>query len=397
MGVSATSSGDDSLLKQASVAERDATNRIASANERVQNAQKDASDNLNHVQDDYEKQYVRLSSRQETALEAQKLKSYETIRDSQRRSEAEIRKTRRSGEAEISHQNEHYRDAIIKAEGHGREELKSLLTQQAHLTEYETKTGNEQTKELQEENMHNLTKLREDGENKALRLTEENKTYFEKLRDESAEANLRVKEKYDNRYKNTVAEGSALIEQVENRGSKQLREIRRDTASKLDAYRTRQGDPFYKLVDLNAHLKETKEAFILTVTIPEYEQQHLSTLVQGDNLVISGNRHNQEKLEIEPGHSKASAIYQSFTESFPLDWPVDAKRLTRVSEGDQVIITVPKKNEFAFRNPEKEPPPKVRVEPPQFPENIRRTPHVRDFDDPDNYPAPKSPGSGTLS
>ena len=72
---------------------------------------------------------------------------------------------------------------------------------------------------------------------------------------------------------------------------------------------------------------------MLTATIPEHEQKHVPVSVKGNQLVLSGYRRNEEKLELEPGRSQGTNAFQSFLETFPITWPVDANKMTREFEG----------------------------------------------------------------
>jgi HSP20 family molecular chaperone IbpA len=147
-------------------------------------------------------------------------------------------------------------------------------------------------------------------------------------------------------------------------------------------------------MEIGANLHDAGDRYVLTATVPEHEQAHVSVALKGDQIIVQGYRRNEEKLELRDGQTRSSNAYQSYSESFPLPWPVEGKLLTRHFEGDRLVVTVPKKNEFAFSkakySPDAE---RARVEMPHFPDNLPKT------EKPKGPPAvvKKSPSSGTLS
>jgi len=123
-------------------------------------------------------------------------------------------------------------------------------------------------------------------------------------------------------------------------------------------------------MDLDTQLKESEDGFTLTLKVPEYEQKNLRAAVKGENIVVMGQRRNEETLDLGNGTTQGTASYQSYHESIPLSWPVDPGRLTKEFKGDTVTIRIPKKNKFASH----EPPhvtPKSANETAQFPRTIQ--------------------------
>lgn len=397
MSISSVSGSDDSTLQKVSSVERDANRRILAANENVQRTEHEADQRINQLRDEYEKQYVTLESKQESTLDSQRNKGYEAIRDMKRAQEAEQRKVNRDGDAYRSKLEEYYRDTLYNTEKRGNQDLHDLQAQQQHRLEYEQKVNQMQTDELNQKYEIRVGQLRKDNEEKTESLVKKNRDDLEEKKIRSEEALTKVGKKYDDRFHKSVKDQTQLIEKLENKATQQILEIRQDTADKLAAYHSRQSDPFYKLVNLHARLRDEGDEFVLTARIPEYEQEHLSVSVKGENIVIAGYRRNEEKLELTPGHTQGTASFQSFTESFPLSWPVDGHKMTREFEGDEVIVRVPKKNQYAFREPERPKPEKAKVEPPQFPKNIPHIHHNKVETDEDKKPIPKDSGSGTLA
>jgi HSP20 family molecular chaperone IbpA len=158
------------------------------------------------------------------------------------------------------------------------------------------------------------------------------------------------------------------------------------------------------MMDTGAQLTDQGEYYELRAKVPEYEQEHVSALIRGNQLVLQGSRSDNERIDLAPGRMKNSSAYQTFQETFPLPWPVDGKRMTREFVGDVMIVRVPKNNQYAF-HPQHEPlkPDKLRAERPHFPDNIPHTKmdpaeEQRQQAQRDKDPTAKpTPGSGTLS
>ncbi len=354
-------------VSQARAYEEEANRRIRLAAERVRAAEQESEQALNHIHDAYERQSISQSVKQDEALQNQNNQGYEQIRDIQRQQQKDQQKVKMASESDLQRLKDYYRDARITEERQGRLNLRELQGQNQEEIQTEIDQGREQLEELKDRNRTQSDQIRGYGEKQNSKLMEDQAKQYEKVKAENEMSQARVQKRFEDRFQNLQKTFDHDLDQVYRRGNRELETIRRDTAEKLTAYRERQDDPFYKLVRLNAKLDETSDSFVLTLKIPDYEQAHLSFSVQGDALSVKGYRRNEEKLDIDPGHTQGTASFQSFYETFPLSWPVDARNMSREVLGDQVIVRVPKKNEFAFKKPEVELPEKLRASPPRFP------------------------------
>ena len=196
-----------------------------------------------------------------------------------------------------------------------------------------------------------LADLKETQEQQYNQLHKDAVDKYEKMKEQTTLANERANEHFQGAYNATLAQDQKSLDIVAGKATTQLNQLRADTSQKLAAYQDRQGDPFYKLKDIDADLREERDRFVLTATIPPHEQDHVSVSVSGNNLIVSGTRRNEEKLDLGPGRSKSSASYQTYQESFPLPWPVDRNLLTREFQGDRLVVTVPKASQFFKKDP----------------------------------------------
>ena len=86
----------------AAATERDAQQRIASAQQSVEDAQITANHQLDQVKDQYNYQLENEVAREDDAVEKQRLKGYEALRNLKRQQEAEMHRTKQEGERDLS-------------------------------------------------------------------------------------------------------------------------------------------------------------------------------------------------------------------------------------------------------------------------------------------------------
>lgn len=334
---------DDSGPQKATAAEIDASKRIRAADQQVTERQRETEGQLGRMQDEYERQRLAESGREQAALDSERSKGYEQLRELQRVQQNELRKVRREGEDELRKLREHYLFTTNNVRTQGDQELRQSQSQSMQKLDYERKSDEEkniQLKAMQDQELKNLT---DTGEFKLNSISEQNHKREEDLRNQGETQTAGLIQNYVEKLNQTRKDEGQILHQMETEANQKLTQIRQNTAEKLAAYETRHQDPFYRLMDIHARIDESENAFTLTATIPEHEQKNLSVLMKGDRLVLAGYRKNEETLQLEAGHTQGTSSYQTYRESFPLPWPVDARKITREANGDQLIIRIPKK------------------------------------------------------
>jgi HSP20 family molecular chaperone IbpA len=381
--------------------QREASQQIAATTKAVQEARREADSQIDEIRDQYEVRADAAAAREEEAYNSQRQNGYERLKDLKRNQEAELHRVRREGERDIAKLSHYYMDTAYKTERAGDQKLQEIKSQQAGQLGYAERLKDDDVKAAQETYQRQAAEVREGTEERLARLTAEAAKDYERIRGQSVEATAKADESYTEKYNNRVRESARTLGALEQRAADGIREIRRDTSQKLAAYSSRQSDPFYRMLDLNADLEDAGDHYVFTATIPQHEQHHVSVAVKGNQLVMTGYRRSEEKLEIEPGRTQGTNAFQSFLETFPIAWPVDAKKMTREFEGDQLTVRIPKKNDFAYRSQaeEKVKVARARLERPKFPDNL---PHVSQdpYADPPAGPVDplkKTKSSGTLA
>jgi len=364
-------SAGDTPDAAAAATERDAQQRISQAQQNVTDAQNQASQQLDQVKDQYNFQLENENAREDDAIEKQRLKGYEALRELKRQQEAEMHRTKAEGERELTKLNDYYRDTTYAAHRKGDADLNEMKSAQGREMEHSSKSGQLDYTMAKTEQERKLADLREMQEAQYNHLHKEGIDKYEQLKEKTIVENERANEHFQGTYKATLAQDQKSIDILSGKANNELTQLRNETSQKLSAYQQRQGDPFYKLKDLGASLHEDHDKFTLIAKIPEHEQDHVNVSVSGNNLIIKGQRRNEEKLDLGPGRTKSSASYQTYEETFPLSWPVERNLLMKEFHGDTLVVTVPKASQFA-QAPRKtdEPPARLRAERPHFPGNL---------------------------
>ncbi len=357
--------------ESANAAEKEAQNRIQTATKQAEEAEREMQRQSEIRHDEFVSQTSQQSAHQEASLENQRLKGYEAIREMQKGQQAEINRVRREGERELAKAENYYRDTIYQTQRKGDQQLDELKRTIGRENDFERKSFENNFELTKSENTNRLEINKKEQEERLNTMTQAAQDQYEKIKQNTLTSTENADQKFQENYKNTLKNQSNTISELENRAGETLKDLRLSTSNKLAAYEARQKDPFYKLVDLNADIDETGDAFILTASIPEHEREHLSVAVRGNQIVLSGRRRNEEKLDLAPDHTLSTASYQSYSESFPLALPVEDKLISKRFDGDQLVVYIPKKGrDLSYHSPQKAKPERLRAVRPDFPKNL---------------------------
>jgi HSP20 family molecular chaperone IbpA len=383
---------------RAANAETQSRERVDRAEQAASDAEAEINERLDRVRDDYQRESEMESVRNETAITAQKTKGYEQLRDLQRAQEAELAKVKREGEKELARLSSYYRDQTHATEVKGRDDLTEIKHQVFSEAEAERRGSMMSTDELRTEHAQQLQTLKDETDANYERISQSVRGEYDRMAQNATESRLTSEARFQKQAQGLHDAEAEKIAELESAAASKLTDLRADLAAKLSAYSTRQKDPFYKLINVDASLEDVGDAYVLHATIPVHEQGHVSVVVKGDNLVLAGYRRNEEKIERDDGHVQGTSSYQSYSENFPLPWPVEGHQLTRSFDGDELTVRLPKKNRFAKASPPPSPE-RARLDRPKFPDNL---PYVEpekapDPDSPPSSPAGRSRGGRTLA
>ncbi|HUP58543.1 MAG TPA: Hsp20/alpha crystallin family protein [Bdellovibrionota bacterium] len=395
--------------ERAERAAKEARARVEDSERQIKEADRDTQLRIDQIKADSNKEVETESIRQEAAIEAERNKGYAAIRATQAANQAELNRIRREGEREIAQARTYYRDTIDATDKRGTEQLRDLEMQQFRQMEHNQQSTAVTLDEASSKQVHDVERAKQNHEMKLAELERQARDDYERTRENTAVAKEKSEQSFQQKYQAVKSGHEETIGRIEGDANASIRQIRTDTAAKIAAYGARQDDPFYRMIDVAAELSDEGDHFLLTATIPEHERDHVSIAVRGDQVVLSGTRRNEEKLDLGPGRSKRTDSYQSFHESFALDWPVNARELTRTFEGDELVVRIPKKSTLSQPLERAKPEiAKTRQERPKFPENLpiskyleaERATTKADLDAPkadDSTPPTRKRGARTLA
>ncbi|MCC7441103.1 MAG: hypothetical protein IT285_05705 [Bdellovibrionales bacterium] len=383
-------------------AEKDARKRIQRAAEEVTRAQIESQKRLDVLQEEYAQQSERLSLSNEGALQRQQQIGYENmrkIRDEQRRSHMRIEGEGKKREADLE---QHYHARTYELETDGDRKLRDVQSRYAIQTDFEAAKGRQAVDHIQEDNRLQVERATVSSQKQQEDLSKQHSERFATMSATYVKASETAEEQFNDKLRNTITKQYKIINDMNQRGADDLKSLRHDTSHKLAAYRDRQGDPFYRLLNMDAEVWDDGKSYVIAARVPEHERENLSISFRGEKgVTLSGSRRNDEKLTLEDGRTRGTSAFQSFFESIPLDYPVDARSLARETDGDWVIFTVKKQGPHARKGPfQADVPARVVAERPDFPGNLpvaEKTPPPEDHDPEDPpLPSPATPGSRPL-
>jgi HSP20 family molecular chaperone IbpA len=353
----------------AAKAEREAAERVTRAQKQIRDADKEAETQLNHLRDQYEKRTATEQARGENYIETVRNRNYETVAETRRKGETEEARLARIQEKELRDLEAEFERRTSETAVRGESKLKEATKQNFTAQEYERQRSTDEIAQLKAS--HDLQKAA---------LLSEQATTHEALAKQTQEARKTNEEKsrtaietshdhYQGVYEGALKQTKDTIADVNWRAAREVEAVKRDTSLKLAGYSSQKNDPFYRMVNLNARLTENDQQFILTAKIPEHERDRVNINLRGNDVVISGKRKSDEILEIEPGHTQRTSAYQTYSETFPLNWPVNPKNMTREWDGDSLIVRIPKKTTYEAPRQKKEVA-RSTLERPAFPANL---------------------------
>ncbi len=373
----ATAREDNVEIKRARESENEANRRIIEAERRVQEQQRASEHKIEEMRDEYSEQMDVERSRQEGNINSERNEGTERVNELKRKQREELSSVKREGDRQLDQLQRHYRDTIYRTYQDGEKNLREQQSRQVTSQAHETQTSSLTQEQARQNHALQLEMMKDQHELQSTELNQNYRQELDRMRERTEDAKLEADNAFTTSYKDLSGRQQNVLDQLDQRTSRQLTTLREAHAERLAAYETRADDEFYRLRHMNASLEETEDAYIVRATIPEHERKNISVSVQGSTLTLTNQRRSQEALEPEPGRRQSSSSYQIITESFPLGMAVDARGVSRGFEGEEFVVRVPKKSTYtgqrgpAGSDPKtSKSPGRLKAERPQFPENL---------------------------
>lgn len=375
-------------------AERDAAARIQESQKKVQTVAKEEEKQIDGLRDQYARRSEVERARGENYIETVKNRNYESLSETRRKAETDKSHISRTAEKDLKDLDAHYGNAIVEANRRGDTQLKEATKKGFEAEQLERSRYADELEGLKLEYEVTKAQLSAERENTTTVLTKATQNHRKESEEKTRTDIENSNEHYQEIYTGAVKQNRDAVMDMNWRAARDVENMKRETSLKLDAYANQKSDPFYRMVNIEANIQENSDNFILTAKIPPHERDKININVRGNELVISGKRKSEETLEASPGHTIRTNAYQSFSETFPLSWPVDPKFMTREWSGDDLIVRIPKRTTYE--------PPKVkpevaraRLERPNFPKNLPTEDQLIAINTEDNTtpPSRRKPGA----
>lgn len=389
--------------KAAHRSEKEANERILKAQESVREAQKEAAAVTEDIRAANDEQLQEIQDRNQERIVQERAEGYENLLRLRRAQEAEIHRVKTQGEKTKKQLDDYYDGEIYRKTRDSEMELKRVLSHENDALEHATKEELFKREQLQKTSVQDLEQLKDHHEIKLHKLKEGSEKEYEQMKTNYEQGRQESQTQFHSQFDKITSEQDQILTNLYQNASHKLNTIRRESAEHLAGYDNRKEDPFYRMVLLDPEIKETDDAIILKVRIPSHEQDQVTVNIQGDAMIVSGQRRNHELLETKEGRQSTTHSFQSFSERIPLPTLVEARGLTKRFDGDTMTVHVPKlesrKKYKAFQKPEAE---HSSIQKPRFPENLPHTKEVSRLSPSEGEindrlkPSRSKPGSQTL-
>lgn len=304
----------------------------------------------NDLQDEYvgsrenhESRMAKEREKQEAEYQALSQRGYERIVELKRRQDAEIQnlatnadrmklQLQNQSEQEIAFVKEQNTKALQKEFGDTRLAINNeKMNREFQLADSKLQRD-VQVKIAKDENQGQVTTLKA-----------ENAAMIENMRKGHEKAMLDAFAKYQNQMGTNQKQQQETLVKVLGDAARKVDKVRDDTSVKLSAYESRQSDPFYQFVNIDARLDKAKDEFVLRMKVPSHEEPGVSISVNDNSIIVSGTRQNTEKMALPQGGARSSSSFQSYTQTIPIDWPLNPSFMTRDYDGDTLVVRIPKR------------------------------------------------------
>jgi HSP20 family molecular chaperone IbpA len=372
----------------AAKAEREAAERVTSAQKHIKEADHEESVQLEHVRDQYEHRTDAERARGENYLEAVRNRNYQNISEQQRTAENQQHKLTTESEKTLKDLDRGYQDRKYSTVRKGESDLKEATTQNFKQEQHERAASNERIDAIKTAFASDKAKIEADRRDTTASLSKLSQDHRKELEEKTLTAVEESDTHYQEAYTGAMKQNRDALADLNWRASRDVESLRKETTQKLDAYTDQKSDPFYRMVNVDGKITEQADQFVFTAKIPEHEQDRININIRGNELVISGKRKSEEAVEVEPGRISRTNSYQSFSENFPMNFPVDPKNMTREYEGDMLVVRIPKRSTYEAAKP-KPTVARAVAERPKFPKNLPGEKELVALNDPGRGPDPQ--------
>lgn len=284
--------------------------------------------------------------------EQEQLRGEQIRAETRQKIENEIEQQRLRGEMKIDRVSQDNEQKVMQAKDRGENKQQAMMQGYNKQIETNRKVGEQRLNETQSKNERELNKV-QDTHQKELETAKKQHEHrmkeaqenFQRETMHSRDAYKKSLERQNDQFqsiykKNQKAQEESLRIQ-ERQFNRRLTDLKGDLASKVEHYDERKDDPFYKVQETDARIRETPSSYILETRIPQHERNNIKVKVQDDKAVISGTRSFVDKID-EGDRALSTNSYQTYKEEFRFEKPVASKAIIQERDGDYLKVIIPK-------------------------------------------------------
>lgn len=329
--------------KQTRQVERDAMIRMENARKRAEEVETEMDHRMDHARQATETSVDTANLKREQLVGSLKNQTYKEVADLKRRTAAEVARVRQEGERSTEDLRDFYKSQSEAAEFDGQKRFRESTNRNAILQEYQNRAADDERKILQQSHQEEMEALRDHTATTQQELIRQSEEELNLAREKAASARKDAENYFEGSYSRTIKTNAEALNRASADAKAQLDRLRADHALKLQKYDDRLEDPFYRMVDLGTDLRDHGDYFVLKARIPEHERENVRVTVRGNDLVVTGTRRNEEKLNLGEGKGRTVSSFQTYQEVIPLGSPVEPQGLLREFDSHGLVVTIPKK------------------------------------------------------
>ena len=345
---------------------------------------------MNRLKQSYSAEKEDLKDRFEASTQAERLRNYDNLRNTKKQFTSAEKTLKTAGDERLQQKSGEYQQEEARITKEGTAKVDAALKKQAALEEYQRNQANIVEGIVRHQHTQDAQAIIKDSEDKIENLRQDKMDALDKRRAEHGIAVEQIKDHYDQRQTRLLSQHDQETKRIKDGVDQQINESRVENAKRLDAHLEKQDDPFYHMSHIDSDFSDQGEFYQLKVRLPEYERKGFRVQISGQELQFSGMRTSNQNAEPEKGHQFSTNSYQSFSERYQFDSPVDAKGMQASQDGEWLLYNIPKYG----------PNHRMREENLRASINKRDLEMSKDLDFKDTLPLPKSVrdhGSGTYS
>jgi HSP20 family molecular chaperone IbpA len=372
----------------AAKAEREAAERVTAAQKHVREANREEEKQLENLRDAYAHRTEAERARGDDYIEAVRNRNYQSVSELQRKAENDEHRVHTESDRNLKSLDRHYAEATRQATRRGESQLKETTERNFKEQEHERRADAERLAMLKSDFSQEKRQIEADRRNTTASLTNQSQAHRKELEERTRSAVAESDAHYQDAFQGALKQNRDAMDDLNWRASREIEVLKRGTALKLDAYEDQKHDPFYRMIDIDGKVTENDDQFVFTARIPPHERDRININIRGNELIVSGKRKSEESLEVAPGQIARTNSYQSFSQNFPLGFPVNPKNMTREYDGDLLVVRIPKRSTYEPVKPKKTATRAI-AERPRFPKNLPNEAELAKLNDPERGPEPQ--------